>query len=699
MVALGCVEWVFINHQDSGDIWSGIAPAFATCTVVAVHFSVLFASGYSFVPEGWLARLKRYLVADPNHIESAQRFTATVLSGLFVCGLSGTIGWLSTQVTHQFVRADLAQGFGALVGVGGVCICLIGFSAARSLLIRTSSKYAPNAKVLGVPMAVLPISLVVAVAVVAWCYIDGIDLSRWSIHRLSPLFWLSAVLGVVLGWKEGLLTSMHRQLRVIAALLVLLGGIILFQSQGWSVVKKATRDTGHIAYLGLSLLHSYTDRDGDGFASAFGGQDCDDNNAQVGPHAIEVPGDGIDNNCLGGDAKSGGTTAIKPSHSDVKTTAQAPSFNIVFVLIDTVRASHLSLYGYTRKTSPKLDAWAQQATVFDRAYAQAPNTPRSIPSMLTGRYPSRIEWENVFTNYSLPKPDQDNMLSHFKSKGWRTEAVSAHWYFEKVPQLKTWAHRWDNSGYTDIAKSYTQITSPQITKRAINRLNQLSSEQKPFFLLVHYFDPHSQYHNHREYVDFDPKSNADYYDTELTFTDHHMAPVFDRLNQADLAHNTIVIITSDHGEAFGEHGYDFHGRSVFEEEIRIPLVIRHPNIAPRRVTTPVGLVDLFATLDQMHGGAESRGDGHSLVDLMKDESNARRSVLFSEQLPYPSFKEYLVAGIDPSSQSKVIYDLTGNQRLFFDLSQDPAEQSPRSESNTPQETSLGRATSRFIENL
>ena len=565
--------------------------------------------------------------------------------------------------------------------------------------MRAASDYAPTAKLFGLPIAILPIGLVAAAGLIAWGYIDGIDLSRWSTHRLSPLIWLACALCLTLGWSEAFVATRRKQLRVISGVLALVGGAVLFQSQGWTIVKKATRDGGHIPYLGLSLLHTYTDRDGDGFASAFGGQDCDDTNAQVGPHAIEIPGDGIDNNCLGGDAKGGGTTPVKPSHSDTKTTGQTPSFNIVFVLIDTVRASHLSLYGYGRNTSPKLDAWAQGATVFDRAYAQAPNTPRSIPSMLTGRYPSRILWENVFTNYSLPKPDQDNLLSHFKSKGWRTEAVSAHWYFEKVPQLKTWVHQWDNTGFTDVAKSYTQITSPQITKRTIKRLNQLAGKETPFLLFVHYFDPHSQYHNHREYVDFEAKSNADYYDTELTFTDHHMAPVFDRLNQADLAHNTIVIVTSDHGEAFEEHGYDFHGRSVFEEEIRVPLVIRHPNIAPRRVTTPVGLVDLFATLDQMHGGAQSRGDGQSLVGLMKDETNVRRSVLFSEQLPYPSFKEYLVAGIDPSSQSKVIYDLTGNRRLFFDLSQDPAEQSPRSESNTQRETDLSKATSQFIENL
>ena len=90
----------------------------------------------------------------------------------------------------------------------------------------------------------------------------------------------------------------------------------------------------------------------------------------------------------------------------------------------------------------------------------------------------------------------------------QTEGISAHWYFEKVPQLKQWATQWDNRGFMDVTESYTQITSPEITKRTVQRLNELSKDSAPFFLFTHYFDPHSQYHNHREYVSFKAESSA-----------------------------------------------------------------------------------------------------------------------------------------------------------------------------------------------
>ena len=99
----------------------------------------------------------------------------------------------------------------------------------------------------------------------------------------------------------------------------------------------------------------------------------------------------------------------------------------------------------------------------------------------------------------------------------------------------------------------------------------------------------------------------------------------------------------------------------------------------------------------MQGGSERRGDGYSLVPLMQGETEHRPTPVFSEQLPYPSFKEYLVAGIASDGAAKVIYDLTGNRRLVFDLKSDQGEQTPSSEPNNETQLRLDKATSQFIE--
>ncbi|MGB0646068.1 MAG: sulfatase-like hydrolase/transferase [Bradymonadia bacterium] len=693
----GSIEWLCLDHASEALTLGSFITATALSLVTGLHFGAIFAMLYVWSPKQWLKTLLSYLRLSKIDTSRTHRLTGYWLALLIACGLAGLVNWFSTHISHQFIRIDLARGFATLSGVASMLLCLFVFSKSQTTFERILAKLAPKGTLLGLPLIIIPLSVSVLACILILTYVTTIDLSRWSIERFEALGRLGIMLIIALGWYEDTIVRCNRYLITLGLVLGLSSFSILWQADNWGEIHHHPSAEQSMGYLGLSLLRHYADRDGDGHAGAFGGRDCDDRNARVGPHAIEIPGDGIDNNCRDGDAAP--TSKLKQGPPTPRATADAetPQFNVVFVLIDTVRASHLSLYGYHRATSPNLDRWATQATVFERAYAQAPNTPRSIPSILTGRYPSRIHWQNVFSNYSQPKLDQDNLLDAFKSRGWQTEGISAHWYFEKVPQLKQWATQWDNRGFMDVTESYTQITSPEITKRTVQRLNELSKDSAPFFLFTHYFDPHSQYHNHREYVSFKAESSADYYDTELTFTDHHLAPLLKRLDASDLVHNTIVIITSDHGEAFGEHGYEFHGRTLFEEEIRTPLIIRHPNIAPRRISSPVGLVDLFATIDHMQGGAERRGDGHSLVPLMQGDTMRRPAAVFSEQLPYPSFKEYLVAGIGTDGSTKVIYDLTGNRRLVFDLKTDHGEQSPLSQPSNDRQSRLDRATSQFIE--
>ena len=343
------------------------------------------------------------------------------------------------------------------------------------------------------------------------------------------------------------------------------------------------------------------------------------------------------------------------------------------MLIDTLRPDHLGVYGYERNTSPILDAWSKSAVVFDHVYAHAPNTPRSMPSIFTGRYPSRIDWTKRFSNYAGLKAENETMFEVFQSAGWRTEAVTAHWYFEKAKGIKQGVDQWDNRGYTTIRESNTQSAAPQTTPRVVARLEALAKEDKPFFLFAHYFEPHGKYMNHPKVRMFGKKGLVNKYDSEIAFVDHHLQPVFEALDRPALRDNTVVVLTSDHGEAFKEHGFYFHGRTVYEEESRVPLIVRVPGVDPKRIPEPAALVDLLPTLAELTGQSAPDALGRSLAPVLGGDSPLSAAPIFLENLPYPNYKKHVVAVMDPKTRLKVIRTITDNVTEVYDLRADPAE--------------------------
>jgi len=352
----------------------------------------------------------------------------------------------------------------------------------------------------------------------------------------------------------------------------------------------------------LALARRLSDRDHDGASAWFGGGDCAEGNPKISPSADDVPGNGTDEDCSGSDAlvvAAPAPAAALPAPESAfihETLPKRP--NVMLITIDATRAD-LGFLGYKRNVSPRLDELAKKSAVFENAYSLASYTSKSLAPMLIGHYGSethrgwlhfnRFSREDVFVSERLQKA------------GIRTVSVQGHWYFFKNYGMER--------GYDVIDSRATPADQPiegdrtsngdALSDRIIAQLERPELEQSQFFMWTHYIDAHAEYVPH-EAFDFGHKGR-DLYDGELAFVDHHLGRVLDALAKRPFADRTLIIITSDHGEAFGEHGLYRHGFELWEELVRVPLVIYVPGAQPRRIAVRRGAIDIVPTILDVFG--------------------------------------------------------------------------------------------------
>jgi arylsulfatase A-like enzyme len=413
----------------------------------------------------------------------------------------------------------------------------------------------------------------------------------------------------------------------------------------------------------VSLWRAALDFDGDGYSSLLGGGDCDDRDPSVHPGARDLPGNGVDEDCSGADAR--------PSPAAVAPSAPRRPTGTSFLLltIDTLRADHLGAYGYGRPTSPHLDDLARTSVVFERAFSASNHTPRSIPALLTGLYPSRLAWKKR-GNYPPLADEVRTLADDLKAAGYRTAGVFPHWYFHKRRNLHRSFDVWDLSAAPGEDDG-SAVTAPQVSRRARHHLRALAAGPSPFFLWVHYYEPHYPYVEH-EGIRFGSKM-VDRYDGEIRFVDRHIGEVLRDLEAAGVAHNTAVVVTSDHGEAFGEHKKHWHGHALYNEQVRVPFLLRAPGVAAGRVFAPVSTVDLVPTVLEIAGLPERPGlSGRSLLGLARGRSE-RPGPVFVELLAYPNFPRSMRAVV--LGDLKLIHDISENRFELYDLAADPGERS------------------------
>jgi choline-sulfatase len=349
--------------------------------------------------------------------------------------------------------------------------------------------------------------------------------------------------------------------------------------------------------------------------------------------------------------------------------AKRSPLNVLLLSIDSLRQD-MPWTGYARPIAPNLTKLAEQSVVYTHAYSVSSYTAKSVGAFLSSRYPStlfRSGW--FFTDYPLSNVFLAEVLH---DHGVRTIGVHGHLYFGRGKHLDQGFDVWELvPGIRFDATTDKNVTSDKMTDIAIKALGDPAVADKPFFAWVHYTDPHDEYVKHPESPDFG-KDNRARYDSEVFFTDLHLGRLLDFAKKQPWWGKTAVIITADHGEAFGDHGMYKHAFQLWEVLTRVPLLVFAPGAAPHRIEANRSQIDLAPTILDLQGIADrpSTFVGRSLAPEIFDAKKVDDRDPIVLDLPEDSHNSQTRA-IVSGTMKLIVYGKTRSE--LYDLAEDPGE--------------------------
>jgi choline-sulfatase len=377
--------------------------------------------------------------------------------------------------------------------------------------------------------------------------------------------------------------------------------------------------------------------------------------------------------------------ASPPAAASVAAPAPAPAAgpavdHVLLLTIDSLRGDQ-PWTGYERARTPNLSALAERSVVYERAYAVANLTAASVAAVLSGRYPSELERSRcAVAHYRLG----EGLAPFLKASGVATAAAHGSAMFDGRTAPSDGFDEWRLiEGAAGLSAQRNATTGAAVA--ALVEASLAAPAPAPHrFVWAHFIDPRYDYAPHADFPPSDhPTRGA--YDGEVAYTDAMIGRVLDALGRSPLAGRTAVVVAGSNGEAFGEHGHYRHGRSAYDEEFRVPLMLHVPGVAPARIATPRSLIDLaptVAALFRLTPPAHWRG--RPLLDDLGPDGPVTRPVFFDS----PEWRARPPLRAVVMGQTKVVLE-KGFSRLY-DLGADAGERAPIADKRTVPAVKLAR---------
>jgi len=341
---------------------------------------------------------------------------------------------------------------------------------------------------------------------------------------------------------------------------------------------------------------------------------------------------------------------------------------VILISIDTLRADHLSVYGYRKLQTPNLDRFAREGVLFEQAISPVPLTLPAHASLLTGTLPV---FHGVRDNTGFVLSEKHRTLAQaLGSQGYRTGAfVGAFVLDSRFGLDHGFDYYYDNFDSETLETARLQVSerpAETVLGEAQSWINQMSGQR--FFAFIHLFDPHAPYAAPAEYQ----APNRLPYDAEVAYVDAELGRFLTSLKERGLWDSCLVILTADHGEGLGEHGELSHGMFLYDATLHIPLMIKLPGQAQRgrRVTDQVRLIDIApSVLDLLKLPALENAQGVSLRPAIEGGEMPQLAAYSETQLP---FLNYGWSGLDAyRAKGEKLIDAPLPE--LYDLKKDPGE--------------------------
>lgn len=318
--------------------------------------------------------------------------------------------------------------------------------------------------------------------------------------------------------------------------------------------------------------------------------------------------------------------------------AREPRWNVLLVTLDTTRADHLGAYGYPQATTPNLDGLAAEGALFTHVFSTNPITLPAHSSLMTGTYPP---YHGVRDNSDFVLREEVTTLAEsLRSAGWETAAIVGAFVLDSRFNLDQGFDHYDDhidQGWSWDEQRARAANAFGFAERKANLVSAAAvqwlaaNHRRPFFLWLHYFDPHEPKNPPEPHF----SRFADPYDGEIAFADEQLGNVLTALRTSGEYERTLIVVTADHGEGLMDHGEPTHSLLVFDSTMHVPLIVRPPGSeGGRRLSTLASTVDIAPTIVELVGAAPLPGvHGRPLLRREGSAREGERSVYMESLVP------------------------------------------------------------------